>query len=150
MKTAVVGIGNILRKDDGIRILLVEKLREDKLSDIVCIDAGTGGIQLLPILSKYNRIIIVDAVHFKAKPGETKIFRLNEIKLDRRKNISSIHMMNIIQVIQLYEKLEDKTLDITIFGIKPYDTSPGTKLSPLLEEKLPEIKEKLIKTIYTY
>ena len=147
MKTAVIGIGNPLRKDDGIGIILVEKLREEKLSNIVCIDAGTGGIQLLPILSNYDRIIIVDAVQFKAKPGETKIFRLDEIKVDRGKNLLSIHMMNVIQVIQLYEKLEDKTLDITIFGIKPYDTSPGTKLSPLLKEKLVEIKEKLIGVI---
>ena len=147
MKTAVVGIGNPLRKDDGIGIILVEKLREEKISNIVCIDGGTGGIQLLPLLSKYDRIIIVDAVYFNGKPGETKIFRLDEIKVDRIKNLLSIHMMDVIQVIQLYGKLEGKIPDITIFGIKPYDTSPGTDLSPVLEEKLLDIKDRLIKTI---
>lgn len=147
MRRAVIGIGNPLRRDDGIGIILVKKLREEKLSDVICIDAGTGGIQLLPILSNYDRIIIVDAVNFNGKPGETKVFNLDEIKIEKEKNLLSIHMMNIIEVIQLYEKLEEKKLELTIFGIKPYDTSPGTGLSPLLEEKLSEIKEELIRRI---
>ena len=147
MRRAVIGIGNPLRRDDGIGIILVKKLREEKLSDVICIDAGTGGIQLLPILSNYDRIIIVDAVNFNGKPGETKVFNLDEIKIEKEKNLLSIHMMNIIEVIQLYEKLEEKKLEVTIFGIKTYDTSPGTGLSPLLEEKLSEIKEELIRRI---
>ncbi|RLF41192.1 MAG: hydrogenase maturation protease, partial [Thermoplasmata archaeon] len=99
MRRAVIGIGNPLRRDDGIGIILVKKLREEKLSDVICIDAGTGGIQLLPILSNYDRIIIVDAVNFNGKPGETKVFNLDEIKIEKEKNLLSIHMMNIIEVI---------------------------------------------------
>ena len=149
MKTAVVGIGNPLRRDDGIGIILVEKLREMKLPNIDCIDAGSGGVHLLPFLSKYKRIILVDAVHFNAEPGDTKVFTLQDLKTSNM-NPLSVHMLDTIQIIELYRELQDKELDIIVFGIQPYDTSHGTTLSSTVEEKLPEILRNLVETITEY
>ncbi len=146
MKTAVIGIGNPLRRDDGIGIILVEKLREEKLPNIDCIDAGSGGVQLLPLLSRYKRIILVDAVNFNAEPGNTKVFTLQEID-GNHGNPLSAHMLDTIQIIKLYQELNERKLEVTVFGIQPNDTTYGTNLSPILEDKLFEIKEKLIELI---
>ena len=46
-KIGVIGIGNPLRRDDGIGILLLEKLverKENMPDDIEYIDGGTGGM----------------------------------------------------------------------------------------------------------
>ena len=52
MKAGIIGVGNPLRRDDGIGIVLLEKLIEKK-SDlpegIEYIDGGTGGMNLLHI-----------------------------------------------------------------------------------------------------
>ena len=49
-KIAVIGIGNPLRSDDGIGIVLIEKLIENKESfskNVDFLDGGTGGFNLL-------------------------------------------------------------------------------------------------------
>ena len=146
MKTAVIGIGNPLRRDDGIGITLVEKLREEKLPNIVCIDGGPGGVHLLPFLSKYRRIILVDAAYFNAEPGDTKVFTLQEIDNDYRNPLSA-HMLDTIQIIKLYQELHERKLEVIVFGIQPSDTTYGTNLSPIIKEKLLEILKKLVETI---
>ena len=79
---AIIGIGNPLRCDDGIGIFLIEKLRENKEcvpSDIDIIDGATAGMNLLHILSRYKKIIIVDAVDFKGRSGECRFFNSDEV-----------------------------------------------------------------------
>lgn len=146
MTKAVIGIGNILRRDDGIGVILVNKLREEKLPDIACIDAGIGIIHLLPSLLKYRSVIIVDAVEFNGEPGETKVFTTKNLKTGCSQSFSP-HMFNILQLLEFYKELYRRDLEVTVFGIQPYDTAFGTSLSTILEEKLGDIKEKLIEVI---
>jgi len=56
-KIGVIGIGNPLRKDDGIGIVLLEKLveiKDDLPDDIEYIDGGTGGMNLLHLFARFD------------------------------------------------------------------------------------------------
>ena len=58
-KVCVIGIGNTLRRDDGIGIVLLEKLieRKNKLpKNVDFINGGTGGMNLLHILVCYDAV----------------------------------------------------------------------------------------------
>lgn len=77
---AIVGIGNIIRADDGFGPKLIEYLQRKHIKASL-FDCGTVPENyIFPILStSCDTIIVVDAADFGAKPGEIKIIALNEI-----------------------------------------------------------------------
>ena len=70
-KTLILGLGNILLRDEGLGVHLVERLKEQyKFPDEVqIVDGGTLGLDLLPYLEGVGRLLVVDAVVFDAEPG---------------------------------------------------------------------------------
>ena len=153
-KIGVIGIGNPLRRDDGIGIVLLEKLieRKDELSsNTELIDGGTGGMNLLHLLARFDIAIILDAVNFDGHPGELRLFTLGEVRSKKISLNISTHESDFLKVIQLSKELEEQPDELFIFGIQPKDTSFGKGLSPELQRNIELLLIRLqteIKTIF--
>lgn len=134
----IIGIGNLLRGDDGVSIKIVEKLREEKLpSDVEIFDAGTNEMKILHILKNLEKVIIVDAVIMGEKPGTFVFFEPEEVK---SLNISrNPHNYNLLEILKISDELDEKPKKIFIMGIQPKKTSMKMGLSNELEEKIPEL-----------
>lgn len=68
MRNTVIGIGNLLRADDGIGIHVVRKLKEER-PDIDAIDVSTAEIEILEHIRGRGKVIIIDAITTGAEPG---------------------------------------------------------------------------------
>lgn len=150
-KTAVVGVGNPLRKDDGIGIYLLNKLsKKEKIPrNIELIDGGTGGMSLLHIFPDYDDVLIIDAVDFNEEIGEVKIFTLEDVCSDKSPVKVSTHESDVLKIINLMQNLEEDTPEkIYVFGVQPKDTSYGEVLSSELQKKIDPIFKKLENTVY--
>lgn len=131
-KIAVIGIGNPLRKDDGIGIVLLERLRKQKKKlspTLEFIDGGTGGMNLLHILSQYDTVIIIDAVDFRGKPAENHMYQLEEMYSRKTAVSVSTHESDFLKVIRLSEQLQKRPYKVFIFAVQPKDVSFGTTFS---------------------
>ena len=151
-KIGVIGIGNPLRRDDGIGILLLELLQKNKKKfpkHIEFIDGGTGGMNLLHILARFDTVFIIDAVVFKGKPGDIHIFTLDEIKSNKTPIIISTHETDFLHILQLSKELKELPSQLFVFGVQPNDVSPGTGLSTELETILPQLYKKLASEIHS-
>lgn len=64
-------------QDEGIGPKVAEILRKNYTFEpnIEIIDGGTLGLDLLPYIEKYKKIIIIDVVDFGKEPGFIKILR---------------------------------------------------------------------------
>ncbi len=147
-KIGVIGIGNTLRKDDGIGIILIEKLIEQKEKlpkNIEFIDGGTGGMNLLHLLANFDGVVIIDAVNFGGKIGESRIFTLDEIESKKISVKTSIHESDFLKIIEISKQLKECPERIFVFGIQPKDTSHGQNLSSDLHKKLQSILDDLIR-----
>ena len=143
----IIGLGNPLRRDDGIGIILLEKLRKYSnkffIDKFDLIDGGTGGMNILHILANYDIIVIIDAMDFNANPGDYRFFKSNEI-LSKKKNIKiSTHETDFLKIIEVSEKLKEKPDKIYIFGVQPKDVTFGTNLSNELKVMLNDLFDKL-------
>ena len=78
--TSIIGIGNIMRGDDGCGPKLIENLKNRNIGAHL-FDCGTVPENyIFPILStSCDTIILVDAADFAASPGSIKVLSLNEI-----------------------------------------------------------------------
>lgn len=149
-KIGVIGIGNPLRRDDGIGLILLEKLMKKQQGlpqRIECIDGGTGGMNLLHLLHRFDIVLVIDAVNFGGKVGESKVFNPENAKNDKSSLNLSSHDPGFLQVVQLSKKLSGHPAVIKIFGVQPRDTSYGTTLSPELENKINLFVDEIITEI---
>jgi hydrogenase maturation protease len=138
-KIGVIGIGNPLRKDDGIGIVLLEKLVEikgDLPDDIEYIDGGTGGINLLHLFARFDIVVFIDAVNFGGEIAESKFFNSEDVISKNIQIKISTHGSDILKIIQLSKNLGENPNDIFIFGVQPQDITPGTRLSHEIQENI--------------
>ena len=146
-KLGVIGLGNPLRRDDGIGIVLLEKLVEQKYNlphGIQYIDGGTGGMNILYLLAQFDIVFIIDAAFFNAVPGYGKLFTIQQIKNNKISFSDSTHEFDILKVINLSKNLDELPEYIFFFGVQPKDTSIGTDLSKELQQNIEKLLKKLI------
>jgi len=148
-KIAVIGVGNPLRQDDGIGILLLKKLKKIEKNlpkSIDLIDFGTGGMNLLYVFEKYQRIIIIDAADINKKPGEVLIFNPNQVISKKINSKITTHQSDILNIVEIAKKLGTEPY-IKFFAVQPQITDCGTELSKKLQKNLDMIFKKLIEEI---
>ncbi len=145
----ILGTGNILLKDEGLGVKAVEafKRRYTTPENVACMDGGTGGMQLLPVLKGLTHLIIIDAIASDSPPGSIHKFCMKDIA-NAPELMTTTHQIGIKEVLQLagFMGYDPK---VTLIGMAPNDISPGLELSPLVKARLPmmtdSIKEELKK-----
>lgn len=132
--TGIIGIGNLLLKDEGFGIHFIEHLRNKYIFDqnIRVIDGSTMGYGLLDDIFNLDNIIVIDALKTDEKPGSIFKFSSKNIPVNLMKKTA--HDVEFIDVISMCS-LQGHNPKITIFAISPEDCcGVGTALSTPLED----------------
>lgn len=150
-KTLIIGIGNMLMKDEGIGIhaihLLIDK-NLDETADIEIVDGGTLGIGLLEYMKDKSKIIIIDAIDLKEAPGSIFRFNFNDINGYFQHPKFSMHQIDILDTINILHTLYNHFPEIIVIGMQPFDVSLGMQLSEQAQNRLNELLNLVIKEIH--
>lgn len=120
-KVLILGIGNILHKDDGLGAFIVNEIDasiKDLPEYVEVADGGTLGYDLLPLMSGREKIVIVDALKVDDIPGS--IYRFPAKHLTDNNNKFSLHDMGVKKIIDMLT-LSGEEPEIEIIGIVPED-----------------------------
>ena len=144
----ILGIGNILLRDEGVGVRVVEKLAHLDLPDHVeLVDGGTAGADLIDVIADRSKLIVVDAVDIDSEPGA--VVRFTDAQpLNRPHKQMSLHELGIIETIQMTKQLGCPPESVVFFGIKPADLTPGLHLSPTVANSVDIVIEQLLKEIH--
>ena len=143
---AVIGIGNILRRDDGIGIRVIEFLESTGVPSYVkLIQGDISGLDLIKYF-EYNRVIIVDAAKMGIPAGTVKIFTPEDIILNGFKDAISTHSIGLKETLRLANSLK-KIKNIQIIGIEPYNIEFGLEITKELQKKVPDICNQVIQLV---
>jgi hydrogenase maturation protease len=137
----VVGIGNVLLKDEGIGCHVAHALERVPLPDVEIIDGGTCS-DVLELLEDADKLVIVDAVKGGGMPGQIYRFRPEDITLEQ-KPVLSLHDTSLIDSLKLMQ-LWHNIGDTVIIGVEPRELGWGLELSPELQEKMPQIIDAIL------
>lgn len=135
MRTLVIGVGNLLLRDEGIGIHVVQALQKMALPDNVTVIDGGLSPHLVEIVEAGDRVIVVDAARGKGEPGT--IYRLYPNDLDS--TTSFAHDIGIEQALKIMALTGNQPSEIVIIGVEPAEIDWGTELSEKLWGKLPAI-----------
>ena len=151
-KIVVLGLGNILLKDEGIGVHVVQELEKMRLpQNLEVIDGGTAGLAVLSSLQDVDKLIIVDAIKGGSLPGTLYRFRPERVAGNSTKEVLSLHGVGALDVIQHIKKISLALLpeDIIIIGAEPKEIDWGLQVSTQLKEKIPQMIDIIIKEITT-
>ncbi len=140
-RTAIVGVGNVLLKDEGIGVHLVRELSETMTLDneVEIIDGGTSP-DVFPSLKGVEHLIVVDAVQAGGQPGT--IYRLGPGDVtNAHSGLCSAHHLGLIEGLNMMRLLGMEPKSTVIIGVEPRDISLGLDLSPDLQRVLPRLAE---------
>lgn len=147
-KVLVLGVGNILLKDDGLGPFVVKELEESyKSSDVTFLDGGTLGLDLLAYIEGHSCLLVIDALDVGKEPGS--IFCWEGKILDGFSPQVSIHDVGVKELL-LALHLLDIEIEIVVMGIQMEDISWGMELSESVQKSIPLLKEAVTKRLNQY
>ncbi len=144
----VLGIGNLLLRDDGIGVHLVRALEDRRLPpDVEVIDGGTAGCDLLPLLSGAEKIIIVDALKGGEPPGAVYRLTPQDFQQQADYDVISLHDIGIMDALKMLELMDGYMPAAVIIGVEPGQIEVGLDLTPEVSASLPFILDLVMREI---
>ncbi|RKY41448.1 MAG: Ni,Fe-hydrogenase maturation factor [Candidatus Omnitrophota bacterium] len=145
-KIIILGLGNLLYKDEGIGIHLIRELEKMKLPpNLELIDGGVGSLDILLSLENIDKLIIIDALKGGGAPATVYRIDYQELEAEIDFNNLSLHQLSLLEVLSLIKKLGKLPSKVLIIGVEPKEISPGLNLTSRLKEKLPYILGVILK-----
>ncbi|MBM3291836.1 hydrogenase maturation protease [Candidatus Bathyarchaeota archaeon] len=145
MRILAIGIGNILRTDDGIGLHVIKKIKEIK-PEIDTVDAGLGSIEILEYMEGYDLVFIIDAIEADGEPGT--IYKINLSGGQQPPIITHSHGVDLVSTINFGQLLYQNKLPkkIILLAVEAEDTiSLGEEPTKKVKQAIDEVIKEIIK-----
>lgn len=138
MRAVVLGIGNTILTDEAAGVRAVEVLERGwKLPEnVLAIDGGTSGMEMIEELSDLDFLIVLDVVKTGAAPGTVVRIAGDEIPVFFRKKLSP-HQIGLPDVLASLELLDTLPKEIVVLGVELISLELGMEMTPTVAEKVP-------------
>ncbi len=155
-RVIVIGVGNILLRDEGIGVHVVQRLLKRGLpEDVMIVDGGTAALNALDLIPEQygnygHDLIIIDAVKGGGLPGTIYVFTPEDVEniCKEDSDVFSLHQMSLIDAISILKFEGRKPESVKVIGIEPGSIDTGLGLSKDLKTRLPKIVEFVEGEIY--
>ena len=146
MKTLILGAGNLLLSDEGFGVHFIRYLQTHCTlpAAVETFDAGTLGLMAGHKLEEADRVYIVDVVAAPGELGTCIRYSKEDFLLKRIPLKLSPHQIGIQEMLLVSSLRGRCPEEIYLLGIIPCSLEPGTELSPLLRQRLPELAAQLM------
>ena len=146
-KTVVLGLGNILHRDDGVGAQVLGRLRADPRvpADVSLAEGGTLGLELLPYIWDCARLIVIDAVDVGANPGT--LVRMSGEELNALPGNSSVHQLGVSDLLVALRMLAEREPDVVLLGVQPENTDWSPDLSSSIAATVDSLVEATLREL---
>jgi hydrogenase maturation protease len=135
--TIVIGIGNDFRRDDGVGLVVAQRIAERKLPDVRVVSGISEPAELLDVWSGVKRAVVVDAVTgADVTPG--RIRRWTGRDLETTAVVSS-HTLGLAQTFALGQALDRTPDELVVLTVDVADVDHGVGLTPAVTAAVPRL-----------
>lgn len=144
----ILGIGSILFSDDGFGIQVAQKIEKEYEfpDEVLVVDGGVLGINLLGVISKPKHLIVVDTLRNRGKPGD--LYRLEGDAIPERiRAKNSLHQVDFLEALTLCQAL-DNVPKTVIIGVEPEDIQTlSLVLTPVVQAQVEPVIAMVLKEL---
>ncbi len=139
-KIVVLGIGNTLRKDDGVGVMIVEAMAGQVPDRVQLIQAGTVPESFMGKIRQANpsHVLLIDAGEFGGVPSEARL--VDGHKIDGL--AISTHSIPLGVMMEFLERTTEARVALLV--IQPGLVEFGEEMSPELVEATSQISQMLV------
>lgn len=131
-QTLVLGLGNILLRDDGAGVHALRRFRERISHGELAVEVGVNPLAATHLLAAARRIIVFDALLAGAPPGTVSVLPMEDLR-DSGVH-GSLHELGLIQALRLVRADQPP---VTLVAVEPAVIDYGLDLSPPVAAALP-------------
>lgn len=144
-RVIVLGVGNILLRDEGVGVRVIEALAERYAlpPEVEIVDGGTVGMDLLDTLAGCDHLLICDAVQTGAPPATVVKLADAEVPALFQTRYSP-HQLGLSEVLATLILMDEAPGAITLIGVVPVDLELGAELSPEVAAVVNQAVETLV------
>ena len=141
----VLGVGNLLMRDEGFGVRAVEYLQRAYVwpEHVRLLDGGTMGMMLMPDMQDCDRLIVLDAVLCGLPSGTFCVLEGDDLRKSLGFKDSS-HQTDLVDILICCE-LSGTRPETLVYGMEPFDWKTfQPELTPQAAARLPEFCEKVV------
>jgi hydrogenase maturation protease len=142
MRAVVLGIGNTILTDEAAGVRAVELLEQRyRVPDnVLVIDGGTSGMEMIEDLSDLDFLIVIDVVKTGQAAGTVVKIAGDEIPVFFRHKLSP-HQIALPDVLASLELLDAMPKEIIVLGVEPISLELGMEMTDTVAAKVPLLVE---------
>ncbi len=139
MRTAIVGIGNGLMRDEGVGVHVARALADAELPEgVLVIDAGTDPDVAFD-LDGLDRVIVVDTVRGGEAPGT--VYRFGDgVEPDPAGVRRASHDVGLLETLRALSP-PGEAPEVVVIGVEPEKIEWGLDLSTVVRRSVPRVVE---------
>lgn len=137
MSVLVLGVGNLLLKDEGIGVRVVAEMEQrfQFPPGVELLDGGTAGMELMNTMANRDHLILVDAVKTGAAPATVVRLAGDEVPAFFRTKVSP-HQVGLSDVLAALTVTGEKPANVVVIGVVPKDLGTGLEMSAEIEAEM--------------
>ncbi|MCB2155770.1 hydrogenase maturation protease [bacterium] len=134
MGVLVIGVGNELRRDDGVGIAIARRISAEQLPGVIVRECTGEGAGLINAWTGHDAVIVCDAIKSGSAPGT--VHRLDASKREIPSGLFhySTHEFGLAEAVELSRAMDELPGRFLIFGVEGKDFSGGKGLSKAVEQ----------------
>jgi hydrogenase maturation protease len=148
--TLVLGLGNLVHGDDGVGVHAIERLQKDSRvpAGAVLMDGGTLGMALIPHVSGFKRVLVIDAIDAGQTPGT--LIRLEGSAVANLPGKPSVHQLGFADLMISLKLLGEAPPELVVLGVQPESTEWTAELTPAVKASLDELSTLVINQLRSW
>ena len=145
-ETLVLGLGNILMRDEGLGVRVVEHLlaRYEFPEGVQVMDGGTLGLELLPFLERARRLLVIDAVQARKEPGTLVRLTGDEIPVFLDASKVSPHQEGLQDLLAVALLKGYMPEEVIFWGAQVGTMEVGLDLSPAVAAQVEALADRVL------
>jgi hydrogenase maturation protease len=146
----VLGIGNLLLRDDGVGVHAIRYLQEHASAptgvESEIIDCGAAPDLSVFVDSRVDKLVVIDAVQGGGRPGS--VYRLTpDVFESEGKETVSLHDLCLHESLAMMRVAGTLPGEVVVIGVEPGNMGWGLTLTPEVEQALPRVAEAVLREI---
>lgn len=142
-RVSILGIGNLLRSDDAVGLVLVQLMQEKVPDSVNLLNCETVPENFIGQVEAFQptHVLLIDAAEFGGAPGDARLFSPERV-------VGITLSTHAISLSLLAKIIEDRTrARVRILGVQPKVLEFGETLSSELKEASKGISKALIRVL---
>jgi hydrogenase maturation protease len=134
----VLGVGNVLLRDDGVGIRVLRRLQRDLGDDVRVrfVDGGTMGFMISAYIEDLPSLLVIDAVRMAESPGSVRCFEddaMDRFLTGARNSVHELGLRDALDMARLTGRFPQRR---ALVGVEPASIELGDELSPEVTRSL--------------